>query len=190
MSMLLKNGMTINLITGQVFLAQNMGEAATGDKTDTTTGAATTEGETTQGQTTGEDDTGTEGGTTEPAESTDGTAEGETAGTTDGTEGTDTTEGEAGDGTATDGQSEDTTGGEGVITEDGSGMTMGGMESGMMDGMYPGMDGGDGTQAKDPLLSNWFFVGGISAGTLVVGIVLGILLAKKRIKKGIELYED
>ena len=45
-------------------------------------------------------------------------------------------------------------------------------------------------EVKDPIMSNWFFVGGISAATLVVSIVLGILLAKRRIKKGIELYED
>lgn len=40
------------------------------------------------------------------------------------------------------------------------------------------------------VLSSWGFVGGITGATLVVSIVLGILLAKKRIKKGFDLYED
>lgn len=44
--------------------------------------------------------------------------------------------------------------------------------------------------AKDPLLSSPVFVGGISLGVLVVGGVLGFILAKKKIKKGIEIYED
>lgn len=40
------------------------------------------------------------------------------------------------------------------------------------------------------LLSNWFFVGGVSAGTLVLSIVIGLLLAKAKIKKGFDVYED
>lgn len=47
-----------------------------------------------------------------------------------------------------------------------------------------------GAATKDPILSNWPFVIGISSGTLVLSIVLGILLAKRKIKKGFELYED
>ena len=43
---------------------------------------------------------------------------------------------------------------------------------------------------KDPILSSWPFVIGISAVTLAVSIFLGILLAKRKIKKGYELYED
>ncbi len=43
---------------------------------------------------------------------------------------------------------------------------------------------------KDPLLSSWPFVIGISAAVLLVSVALGILLAKRKIKKGIELYED
>ncbi len=46
------------------------------------------------------------------------------------------------------------------------------------------------TTAKDPLLASWPFVIGISSAVLLVSIVLGILLAKMRIKKGIDLYED
>ncbi|HHV09841.1 MAG TPA: hypothetical protein GXX75_06145 [Clostridiales bacterium] len=60
-----------------------------------------------------------------------------------------------------------------------------------------GMDMGDGMNtemgmpsAKDPLLSSWPFVIGISAAVLLVSVALGILLAKRKIKKGIELYED
>ena len=40
------------------------------------------------------------------------------------------------------------------------------------------------------LLSNWFFIGGVSAGTLVLSVVIGILLAKAKIKKGFNVYED
>ena len=43
---------------------------------------------------------------------------------------------------------------------------------------------------KDPILASWPFVIGVSSGTLVISIVLGILLAKRKIKKGFELYED
>lgn len=54
---------------------------------------------------------------------------------------------------------------------------------------YPGMETGMG-EVKDPLLSSWPFVIGISAAVLVVSIALGALLAKLKIKKGIDLYED
>lgn len=47
-----------------------------------------------------------------------------------------------------------------------------------------------GTGVKDPLLSSWPFVIGISGVVLAVSVVLGVLLAKRKIKKGIELYED
>ena len=40
------------------------------------------------------------------------------------------------------------------------------------------------------LLSNWFFVGGVSTGTLVLSLVIGLLLAKAKIKKGFDVYED
>ena len=55
--------------------------------------------------------------------------------------------------------------------------------------MYPGMETGM-SEVKDPLLSSWPFVIGISAAVLVVSIALGALLAKLKIKKGIDLYED
>lgn len=55
--------------------------------------------------------------------------------------------------------------------------------------MDPGMMGEE-VVVKDPLLSNGFFVGGISAATLAVAVLLGILWAKRKIKKGIDLYED
>ncbi len=42
----------------------------------------------------------------------------------------------------------------------------------------------------DGLLSNWFFVGGVSAGTLILSVVIGLLLAKAKIKKGFDVYED
>lgn len=67
--------------------------------------------------------------------------------------------------------------------------------SGDMSGDMTGMEGmyGDGattTTVKDPFLASYVPVIGITAATLVVGAVIGILLAKKKIKKGIDLYED
>ncbi|MDF2588710.1 MAG: hypothetical protein K0S41_2551 [Anaerocolumna sp.] len=50
--------------------------------------------------------------------------------------------------------------------------------------------GGEVVSPKDPILSSWPFVIGISALTIVVGVLLGLLLAKRKIKKGFELYED
>ncbi|MFV0343700.1 MAG: hypothetical protein ACK5JH_12575 [Anaerocolumna sp.] len=47
-----------------------------------------------------------------------------------------------------------------------------------------------GGEVKDPLLSSWPFVIGISMVSLVVSVAIGILLAKRKIKKGFELYED
>jgi len=46
------------------------------------------------------------------------------------------------------------------------------------------------TTVKDPLLSSWVFVIGISTAVLFVSVAVGLLLAKRRIKKGIEIYED
>jgi len=112
-------------------------------------------------------------------------------------ENTDTTvtpeaEGENAEGAAVDGDDVENTEGAGDVDGalvEGEGTVDAGMEG--EPGIIPGMDGGMGGQTvKDPILSNWFFVGGVSAGTLIVSIVLGILLAKRRIKKGIELYED
>ena len=42
----------------------------------------------------------------------------------------------------------------------------------------------------DSLLSDWYFVGGVSGGMLLFSIVIGLLLAKSRIKKGFDVYED
>ena len=55
------------------------------------------------------------------------------------------------------------------------------------EGMYvdPGMQ-----TVKDPLLSSWPFVIGISVAVLLVSFALGVFLARRKIKKGIELYED
>lgn len=68
----------------------------------------------------------------------------------------------------------------------------------IVDGVMPGMEGGgyDETMGmgmelpKDPLLSSWPAVIGISGAVLLVSILLGALLAKRKIKKGIDLYED
>lgn len=43
---------------------------------------------------------------------------------------------------------------------------------------------------KDPFLSDWTAVIGISATTIIIAIIIGFLLAKKKIKKGYDLYED
>lgn len=42
----------------------------------------------------------------------------------------------------------------------------------------------------DSLLSNWYFVGGVSGGVLLLSVVIGLLLAKSKIKKGFDVYED
>ena len=63
-------------------------------------------------------------------------------------------------------------------------------DEGLMEpGMEPGMEMGI-AEVKDPFLSSWINVAGISAAVLVVSIALGALLAKLKIKKGIDLYED
>ncbi|NLL00247.1 MAG: hypothetical protein GX271_06245 [Clostridiales bacterium] len=64
-------------------------------------------------------------------------------------------------------------------------------DTGMYEGGYSetGMETGM-VEVKDPLLSSWPFVIGISVGVLIVSIALGALLARLKIKKGIDLYED
>ncbi len=47
-----------------------------------------------------------------------------------------------------------------------------------------------GGKVKDPILSSWLFVIGVSIIVLAASVALGIFLAKRKIKKGIELYED
>ena len=42
----------------------------------------------------------------------------------------------------------------------------------------------------DSLLSDWYFVGGVSGGMLLLSVILGLLLAKSKIKKGFDVYED
>lgn len=42
----------------------------------------------------------------------------------------------------------------------------------------------------ETLMSSWIFVGGVTGGVFVLGILLGLLSAKCKIKKGIDLYED
>lgn len=189
MNILLKSGMSLNLATGQVFLTQDVSQDTSSvevpvEESTTVTSEVTETSESTVDST---DTTNVEGDTTANegeagAEGTVGT-EGET-----GLEGEATTEGEV----LTDGAVDATEGSmeesdlavDGGYTEDYTGM-----DTGMMGDMY-GMTGTEGTEVKDPLLSNWFFVIGISVATLVVSVGLGILLAKKRIKKGIELYEN
>lgn len=46
------------------------------------------------------------------------------------------------------------------------------------------------TEVKQPLLASWPFVLGISGAVLLVSVALGALLARRKIKKGIEIYED
>lgn len=42
----------------------------------------------------------------------------------------------------------------------------------------------------DSLLSNWYFIGGVSGGVLLLSVVIGLLLAGRKIKKGFDVYED
>lgn len=72
-------------------------------------------------------------------------------------------------------------------------MDIGGMEGGVMGGDVSGGDMYGEVQVstgKGSVMSSWPFVIGVSSVTLVLSIVIGILLAKKRIKKGFDLYED
>ena len=57
---------------------------------------------------------------------------------------------------------------------------------------YDTMEGTEATTevSIDGLLSNWYFVGGVSAGTLLLSVIIGLLLAKSKIKKGFDVYED
>ncbi len=92
-----------------------------------------------------------------------------------------------------DGILEETVGVDEVITE-GEIMPEGEIiqEDGMIGGkdMGMGMETGMGETLKDPFLSSWTPIIGISGAVLVVSFGMGILLAKKRIKKGYDLYED
>ncbi|MBE5961123.1 MAG: hypothetical protein E7256_07020 [Lachnospiraceae bacterium] len=114
---------------------------------------------------------------------TDGTIEGDTAADMTGTE--------AGEGdTATD-MAETEAGEDGAL--DMQGEADGVDISGDMmaeDGMGDMMETQTGTQASGSVLASYPFVIGISAVTLVLSIVIGILLAKRKIKKGLDLYED
>lgn len=65
------------------------------------------------------------------------------------------------------------------------------MDGGFVDGGFGGdMGMGMETTVKDPIMSNPIFVGSICALTLAVSVALGILWAKRKIKKGFGLYED
>ncbi|MDD5936326.1 MAG: hypothetical protein PUC65_12345 [Clostridiales bacterium] len=107
-------------------------------------------------------------------------AEGET-----GKEGEVTTDVEAGK------EGEAAFGDDGFIAEDGQVSVDAGDMGYDMTGMGYDMTGMEGaTTQKSSVMASWPFVIGISSATLVVSIVLGILLAKKRIKKGFDAYED
>jgi hypothetical protein len=77
-----------------------------------------------------------------------------------------------------------------VITDvkvDGGYVDGGNVDGGYIEGEMPGdMSAGP----KDPLLSSWTFVSGITLLTLAISVGIGVVLAKRKIKKGIELYED
>lgn len=59
-------------------------------------------------------------------------------------------------------------------------------------GYVGGMEMMAGTEVStiDTLMSSWVFVGGVTAGVVALGILFGLLSAKRKIKKGIDLYED
>lgn len=40
------------------------------------------------------------------------------------------------------------------------------------------------------ILSSWLLLGGVTVVVLALGIGCGLLLAKHKIKKGMDLYED
>ncbi len=59
-----------------------------------------------------------------------------------------------------------------------------------MIGMDDTMEGTQEVPLGDKLMSSWVFVGGVAAAVLAIGVLLGLLSAKRKIKKGIDLYED
>ncbi len=75
-----------------------------------------------------------------------------------------------------------------VISSSGGDISVGGDATGEGTLADPTMN--IGAAGKDSLLSSWPFVIGISVAVLVVSIALGTFLAKRKIKKGIDLYED
>ena len=175
MSLALKNGLILNIIGSDIVLTQT----TTDNATDTTTNATVSEPEVI-------DATPIEGEVMDSASTEGGAQEGEATDSAS-TEG-ETQEGEATDSAPLEGEVQE---GEAmdVAPIEGEEIGMeGDMSTGMDFGMMPGMEGGQ--EVKDPLLSNWVFIGGISAASLVVGVIIGILLAKKKIKKGIDLYEN
>lgn len=42
----------------------------------------------------------------------------------------------------------------------------------------------------DSLLANGYFVGGVSAAVFLLSVIIGLLLANSKIKKGFDVYED
>lgn len=165
MSILLKSGLNLNLVTGQVFLTQDVSQDT--EVIETSEEAMDSADDE---MTVAEDEVGTE-------------VESEAEGMED------TLEGDVSLDTSIEGEESYIEEGDMGVVEDEYYEDYTGMDSSIYDSMY-GMTGMDSTEVKDPLLSNWFFVIGVSAATFVVSVVLGILLAKKRIKKGIELYEN
>lgn len=160
----------------------NLLESSEGS-TESTTNEAPADTTNVEGETTNTDVTNVEGDTADTEVSN---VEGETT-NTDTTDGT--VEGD------TDSTNMDTGVDEGEVidgTGDTGDMAIGGDTS--IGGDMPGVDGmyGEttGSTTKDPFLSSYVPIAGISAATLVVGVIIGILLAKKKIKKGIDLYED
>ncbi len=71
---------------------------------------------------------------------------------------------------------------------------IGNMEfAGDMDYMVGMDDMTEGTQEVplgDKLMGSRVFIGGVAAAVLAIGVLLGLLSAKRKIKKGIDLYED
>lgn len=65
---------------------------------------------------------------------------------------------------------------------------MGGMS--YTDGMYDMTEETQQVSKVDELMSSWVFVGGVTAAVLALGVLFGLLAAKRKIKKEMELYED
>lgn len=78
-----------------------------------------------------------------------------------------------------------------VMVDGGGGISIGGgsisIEGGSMD-----VDGGaaDISSSGGGLLSSWPFVGGVTGAVFVLSVIIGIVFAKRRIKKGIDIYES
>lgn len=65
---------------------------------------------------------------------------------------------------------------------------MGGMS--YTDEMYDMTEETQQVSKVDELMSSWMFVGGVTAAVLALGVLFGLLAARRKIEMEMDLYED